>query len=93
MARYPHSCPRVLAALDDEARSIVYVPKFREYGLPVRDGGSSFLEIEFCPFCGQHLPTGLRDEWFERLEALGLEPGDEQIPASMLTDEWWAERE
>jgi uncharacterized protein DUF6980 len=25
------------------------------YGLPIRDGGSSFIEIKFCPFCGDKL--------------------------------------
>jgi len=25
------------------------------YGLPIRDGGSSFYEISFCPFCGEGL--------------------------------------
>lgn len=93
MTNYPHRCAQILVALDGEARSVIYVPKFREYGLPVNDGGPSFLGIEFCPFCGQQLPAGLRDEWFERLDALGLEPGDEEIPASMLTDEWWLEAE
>jgi hypothetical protein len=30
--------------------------------------------IEYCPWCGARLPSSLRDEYFERLEQLGLEP-------------------
>ena len=25
------------------------------FGLPVKDGGSSFIQIKFCPFCGAKL--------------------------------------
>ncbi len=25
------------------------------YGLPIRDGGSSFIIIKFCPWCGKNL--------------------------------------
>lgn len=27
------------------------------WGLPVRDGGGSFIEIEFCPWCAADLPV------------------------------------
>ena len=27
------------------------------YGLIVHDGGSSVIEIKFCPFCGTELPS------------------------------------
>ncbi len=34
----------------------VVVMKFGdEYGLPVRDGGTSYITIENCPWCGKHL--------------------------------------
>ena len=50
--------------------SILYVAKFREWGIPIPDGGTSFLELSFCPFCGAHLPPSLRDAWFDRAESL-----------------------
>ena len=28
---------------------IIYVDKFEEYGIPVRDGGTSYSLIKFCP--------------------------------------------
>jgi len=27
------------------------------YGLPIHDGGSSYIEIKFCPWCGADLAT------------------------------------
>jgi hypothetical protein len=67
---------------------VVYVPKFREYGLPYPDS-ESYQLINFCPWCGARLPASLRDEWFDRLSELGLEPEDPGVPAQMRTDEWW----
>ena len=29
-----------------------FVPKFNEFGLPVHDGGSSYVIIEYCLWCG-----------------------------------------
>jgi hypothetical protein len=78
------------AALGDEVGAVVYTPKFREYGIPLSDGGSSKLLIDFCPFCGARLPGSTRERWFDTLDELGLEPGDDRIPAAMETDEWWS---
>ena len=36
----PFDCPDVL---------VIKLPKNKGYGLPVRDGGSSFFMIQFCP--------------------------------------------
>lgn len=36
---------------------IVYIPKFDEYGIIIHDGGESSKGIEFCPWCGDKLPT------------------------------------
>jgi hypothetical protein len=77
-------------ALSDDLRVVRYNPKFREYGLPIHDGGTASLLIEFCPFCGVVLPASLRDSWFDALDDLGLESGDEGVPADMLTAEWWS---
>ena len=29
--------------------------KTKDYGIPIHDGGSSFIEIGFCPWCGTKL--------------------------------------
>ena len=66
-----------------------YLPILREFGIRVLDGGSSILVIHYCPWCGKRLPSSLRDEWFKRIEALGLEPWDDGVPEDMQTDAWW----
>jgi len=49
----PMDCPDAL---------VVYRPKSREYGIPVRDGlnasASSAVQIRFCPWCGAELANG-----------------------------------
>jgi hypothetical protein len=93
---HPHSCPRLERALSDSDAllydpdyPLIYVDQFREYGIRIFDGGSSFLVIDFCPFCGASLPPRLRKEWFERLERLGLEIEDPRLPDEMRDGSWW----
>jgi hypothetical protein len=68
---------------------VIFIPKFREYGIRVLDGGSSYIEISFCPWSGHKLPESLRDEWFSRLEAQGIDPGVDPIPLELQNEEWY----
>lgn len=65
--------------------------KFDEYGIWVHDGpggsASSSIEIRHCPFCGGRMSPSRRDEWFDRLEALGVEP--DHAPPDMRSSAWW----
>jgi hypothetical protein len=76
-------------AVIDPDIPIEYNDKFREYGIRILDGGSAILRISHCPWCGCELPASLRDEWLECLKALGLEPGDPEIPKKFLNSDWW----
>lgn len=60
--------------------------RFREFGLRILAGGASFLVLAFCPFCGARLPSSMRDQWFDRLEELGLEPEDD-LPDALSSGE------
>ena len=89
-----HCCDLMEQHLRGEDNIICYVPKFREYGLPVHDGGTSFLAIDFCPWCGKKLPVQLRDSWFETLEKMGhKDPVVEGYPSQFETDSWWKSKE
>jgi len=69
---------------------IIHVKKFNEYGLKIFDGGSSYILIDFCPWCGERLPESRRDEWFDELEKLGIhDPMNESVPDKYRTDEWY----
>lgn len=79
-----HDCPDCLVG---------YSPRFREYGLLVHDGGSSSVRIQFCPWCGTRLPESLRDRWFNELEALGIDPGRNEVPPAFQSSAWWTRQE
>jgi len=73
-------CPDVLLS---------YSSRFDEYGLRIHDGGSSSVVISFCPWCGTRLPSR-RDEWFRRLEELGIEdPDDPAVPVEFRSGDWY----
>jgi hypothetical protein len=81
----------MMTHLVDRNVPIIYVAKFREYGIRVADGGSSYILLKYCPWCGKALPDSLRDEWFEEIERLGLGPEDTRLPLRYSTDEWWSD--
>ncbi|MQX54669.1 DUF6980 family protein [Alcanivorax sediminis] len=76
-----YDCPDVLVS---------YVPRFDEYGLIIHDGGTSSIEIVFCPWCGRKLPESKRDQWFDELERLGFDdPALQEIPDAFKSDAWY----
>ncbi|WP_406005949.1 hypothetical protein OG440_06995 [Streptomyces sp. NBC_00637] len=80
--------PDVFACPDALVR---FEPRFREYGLIVHDGGSASREIAFCPWCGARLPRSQRDRWFDALDALGIDPGQDEVPPEFEDDRWLRE--
>jgi len=83
----PFCCESLTRSVDEE--SIIYVPKFREWGIPILDGGSSFVEICYCPWCGRKLPDSLRDKWFDEAERLKIKPPFAEMPMAYQSEEWW----
>lgn len=47
----PVDCPDSLIATSEE---------FQEYGIRIHDGGSSWITIAYCPWCGVKLPQSTR---------------------------------
>ena len=84
----PHSCGGMDAALADERVPFVYLPKFREWALVI-SGSQALQLVSHCPWCGEPLPVSLRDEWFDRLDGLGLEPESPDVPLHLRGDAWW----
>jgi RHS repeat-associated protein len=89
-----HCCESMSESVLDSNLPIRYVGRFREYGISITDGGSSFQEIYFCPWCGKQLPSSLRDLWFDTLyDELRLEDADDPaIPKEMHSSMWWKNR-
>lgn len=42
-------------AHDDPDVTLIYSARSRRYGIPVRDGGTSYIHITHCPWCGKRL--------------------------------------
>lgn len=88
-----HCCSDMQYMIEEE-QSIIFLPEFREYGVPILDGGSSFLQMSFCPWCGKKLPESLRDEFYDILEAKGIDYScpKEELPENMRSEKWWQEK-
>jgi len=72
-----------------ENKLVLYVPYFSEYGLPVYDGGSSFILIKYCPWCKTKLPNSRRDKWIDAMSLLGYDlPLSQKIPKKYFTEDW-----
>lgn len=89
MMCFKHCCDRMQLYLEDGETAIAFDRQFREYGILVLDGGSSVIEIHYCPWCGARLPESLRDEWFKEIEGLGIDPHGDSVPLSYQSDDWW----
>jgi hypothetical protein len=53
--RVEYKCEEHPDPVDCPDNLIYFSEKLNEYGLIVHDGGSSFVTINFCPFCGTKL--------------------------------------
>lgn len=84
-----HQCEQHADPFECPDNLVYYSASFDEYGLIVHDGGSSYVTIEFCPWCGNQLPKSKRDQWFEELAALGFDsPLDQDIPEQYKSNSW-----
>ncbi len=87
---YTHCCAEMTRHLANQDIPIIYIPKFREYGLKILDGGTAFQEINYCPWCGCQLPPSLRDAWFDELDQLGIDETTSDVPPKYHSDAWWS---
>ena len=89
---FERSCNFMAEMLDEGSVSITFLPRFREYGIDLRES-EAFQLMYFCPWCGKKLPEPLRDQCAKELEAMGHELfDDDDIPEKYKTDAWWREK-
>lgn len=78
--------------------TVVCAPRFREWGLPIRDAegfAASYVVIRYCPWCAAPVPSSLRAEWHADLAARGFRnplAAWDDLPEAYKTDAWWRER-
>lgn len=82
----PMACPHA---------SVVWSPRFREWGLPIRDGDAAsayaYVVIHHCPWCGTALAPSLRAAWHEELARRGFAnplASWDQLPDEFRGDAW-----
>ena len=66
-------------------QSVRYDPRFDEYWVPA---GGARQVLFFCPWCGERLPPSQRDNWFDELEARGIDPSSDPVPESHKSGAW-----
>ena len=88
MSRVRFCCEQMRRAVEDPDVPIVYIPQFNEYGVRILDGGTSFIQLQFCPWCGSKLPESLREAWFAELSKRGIDPADD-VPPEFTDDRWY----
>jgi hypothetical protein len=59
-ASLQHCCDMMRYYIDHEDRVIYYWARFDEYLVPVHDGGTSGIQMRYCPWCGARLPVSKR---------------------------------
>ena len=75
---------------------IVYDSALREFGM-METWVPAKVSIGYCPFTGKKLPTSLRDQWFDRVNATignedwSIEQAKEQVPGKYFNEQWWIE--
>jgi hypothetical protein len=65
--------------------SVQYDSRFEEYWI---HAGSAQQCLFYCPWCGEKLPASKRDEWFDAVESLGLNPLRDEVPEEFRSDVW-----
>jgi len=78
-------CGHMDAHRQNDWGSVRYDPRFDEYFTPA---GEAMQCLFYCPWCGEKLPKSRRDDWFDALEELGIDPLQDEIPAAFQSAEW-----
>ena len=88
-AALDHTCEQHADPFDCPDTLLVFHEIFGEYGLPIRDGGTSYLVVKHCPFCGGRLADSARDAWFDAVEVVGLaDAAFDQLPPRLRSSAW-----
>jgi hypothetical protein len=61
MTDHRHCCEMMTMNVESEDEIVYFWPTYNEYLIPVHDGGSSGIVINFCPWCGTKLPESTRE--------------------------------
>jgi len=92
-----HCCHLMDTFTRDPRVGISYSKVMREYYIDLIDSPAKQCAV-YCPFCGDKLPSSVRDQYFEILEKEyqidhpRYEEQAKRIPEEFKSDEWWKKR-
>jgi hypothetical protein len=81
----PHGCGHMDQHPQNDWGSVRYDSRFDEYWV---EAGEARQGLFYCPWCGEKLPPSQRDLWFEKLEALGINPWKGEVPEIFRSGAW-----
>lgn len=84
----PVFCRSEKCALVQSNSGVEYDVRFDDFSIKVGDTGQIRQQLFFCLWCGAELPRSRRDEWFDQLEMLGVDPYLQEVPEDFKTDAW-----
>jgi len=88
MSDRPTFCKSKRCTLVHPNNGVEYDLRFDDYSITVEAEAKIRQQLFFCLWCGAELPPSRRDDWFDRLEKLGVDPWDEDVPEEFRTDAW-----
>ncbi|OUR64874.1 hypothetical protein A9Q79_06180 [Methylophaga sp. 42_25_T18] len=81
-------CHSMETALSDREHPLYYSSAYQEFGVQL-SSKFEYSVLSFCGWCGSKLPTSRRNEWFEQLESMNIDPWEHDIPIHFLSSAWW----
>lgn len=81
-------CEHMQKALQDTEHPLYYSSAYQEFGIQL-SSKFEYRVMSYCPWCNSRLPESRRDQWFEKLEEIGIDPWDHDIPIHFLSSAWW----
>jgi hypothetical protein len=74
---------------ENENDTVKYSRRWNEYSIDVNENIQQ--KIYYCPWCGEKLPNSHREKWFDNLEAMGIDPMNDNIPEEFQDEAWYIE--
>lgn len=76
---------------ENRGNVVEFCENWNEYRIRVITGDDAIVHqvINFCPWCGEHLPKSLKKKWFKRLTDMGIDPMIDKIPTQFQNSSWW----
>jgi hypothetical protein len=72
--------------------NVGYDDALREFFIVVDRHGDELVQrqaISYCPVCGAKFPKSLREDWYRKLSAIGVDPLNDEIPFPYSDGSWW----